>query len=120
MNAGFVVTTWKASVSTKNVNVVSTSMFVQVQRNPIEIHDSPTCRVAKIKNIDEFRRIKGSDFGFIVVFDGASNMLHQTNCTHLTDADFSNQEGNALHWFSTLALAEKSFNITPCAMCKPE
>lgn len=120
MNVGFVVTTQKVNVSTKSVNVASTSMFVQVQRNPIEIHPSPTHHVSKIKNIDEFRQIKGSNFGFIVIFDGASNMLHQTNCIDVTDSEFSNQEGNALHWFSTLALAEKSFNVTPCSACKPE
>jgi hypothetical protein len=120
VNVGFVVITQKASVSTKNANAASTSMFVRVQRNPIEIHPSPIHHVSKIKNIDEFRRIKGSDFGFIVIFDGASNMLHQTNCTNLTDSEFSNQEGNALHWFSTLALAEKSFNVTPCTACRPE
>jgi hypothetical protein len=76
--------------------------------------------MAKIQNIDEFNRIKESDFGFIVIFDGASNTLHQSKCGELTEEMFSNQDGNSLHWFSTIALAEKSFIITPCQLCKPE
>jgi hypothetical protein len=120
VNVGFVATIWKPNVSTKNASVASTSMFVQVRRNLIEIRDSPTSNVAKIRNIEEFKQIKGSDFGFIVIFDGASNMLHQSKCGNLNDDTFSNQEGNAFHWFSTLALAEKSFNVTPCIVCKPE
>ncbi len=76
--------------------------------------------MAKIQNIDEFKSIRKSDFGFIVVFDGASNMLHQSRCQELTEDRFSDSEGDSFHWFSTLALAEKSFNITPCHTCKPE
>jgi hypothetical protein len=76
--------------------------------------------MAKIQSIDEFKRIQESDFGFIVIFDGASNALHQSNCVDLTDEIFANQYGNSLHWFSTIALAEKSFNVTPCKDCKPE
>lgn len=76
--------------------------------------------MAKIQSIDEFKCIQESDFGFIVIFDGASNTLHQSYCENLTDEVFSNQDGNSLYWFSTIALAEKSFNITPCKDCKPE
>jgi hypothetical protein len=76
--------------------------------------------MAKIQNIDEFKSIKASDFGFIVIFDGASNTLHQSRCKNLTEEIFSNQDGNSLHWFSTIALAEKSFIVTPCDFCKPE
>jgi hypothetical protein len=76
--------------------------------------------MAKIQSTDEFKRIRESDFGFIVIFDGASNMLHQSDCDELTEDRFTNSEGNSFHWFSTLALAEKSFQITPCGVCKPE
>jgi hypothetical protein len=76
--------------------------------------------MAKIQNLDEFKRIKESDFGFIVIFDGASNTLHQSDCPSLTDEIFANQDGNSLYWFSTIALVEKSFIVTPCNSCKPE
>jgi hypothetical protein len=76
--------------------------------------------VAKIQTLEEFVMIKKSDFGFIVIFDGASNTLHQSRCENLTDDSFANQDGASLYWFSTLSLAEKSFNVTPCKHCKPE
>lgn len=75
--------------------------------------------MTKIKNIDEFKKIVKSDFGFIVIFDGASNILHQSRCKNLTDDNFSNQDGNSLYWFLTISLAEKSFIVTPCESCKP-
>jgi hypothetical protein len=116
-----VVITPKPSASTKSVNAASTFMFVRVQRSPIKIlfwiNDF---QMAKIQTIDEFKRIKESDFGFIVIFDGASNTLHQSRCENLTEDIFSNQDGNSLHWFSTIALAEKSYIITPCESCRPE
>jgi NAD-dependent SIR2 family protein deacetylase len=76
--------------------------------------------MVKIQNIDEFKSITGSDSGFVVIFDGASNTMHQTKCTNLTEDVFSNQDGNSLHWFSTIALAEKSFAVTQCESCKPK
>lgn len=76
--------------------------------------------MVKIQNIDEFKSITGSDSGFVVIFDGAANTLHQTKCTNLTSDVFSNQDGNSLHWFSTISLVEKSFGVTPCQSCKPE
>ncbi|MEW6043528.1 MAG: hypothetical protein AB1608_04645 [Thermoproteota archaeon] len=76
--------------------------------------------MAKIQSTDEFKRIRESDFGFIVIFDGASNTLHQSSCDELTEDRFTNSEGDSFHWFSTLALAEKSFHVTPCNVCKPE
>jgi len=76
--------------------------------------------MVKIQNIDEFKSITESDSGFVVIFDGAANTLHQTKCTSLTNDMFSNQDGNSLHWFSTISLAEKSFTVTQCESCKPK
>jgi hypothetical protein len=69
--------------------------------------------MVRIQNIDEFKSITESKFGFIVVFDGAANSLHQSKCPSLTDDTFSSQAENSLHWFSTILMAEKSFVVTP-------
>lgn len=76
--------------------------------------------MTKIQTIDEFKNIKKSEFGFIVVSDGATNTMHQSKCKDLGDSAYSNKDGNSLHWFSTIATAEKSFMITLCKECKPE
>lgn len=120
MSVEFAATILKPNVLTKNASVALTFMFVRVRRNPIEIPCLHIQSMAKIKNIDEFKLIRDGDFGFIVIFDGASNTLHQSNCSGLTDDTFANSDGSAFHWFATLAVAEKSFNITPCGTCKPE
>lgn len=73
--------------------------------------------MTKIQSIDEFKHIKDTDFGFIVVNDGTTNILHQSKCDTLADSKFPEQEH---HWFSTLTLAEKSFNVKICDTCKPE
>lgn len=76
--------------------------------------------MTKIKSLEEFKQIRDAEFGFIVAFDGASNVLHQSICNILTEDKFSTQDGTSHHWFATLALAEKSFNVTVCDSCKPE
>jgi hypothetical protein len=76
--------------------------------------------MTKIETAEEFKKIKELDFGFIVIFDYVSNIIHQSGCADLSRYDFSAQNNSSLHWFSSIMLAEKSFNIIPCQICKPE
>lgn len=76
--------------------------------------------MTKIQTIDEFNNIKKSEFGFIVVSDGATNTMHQSKCKNLDEGTYPNKDGFTLYWFSTIAIAEKSFMITPCKECNPE
>lgn len=107
----------KANVWQRSASVASTSMFVRVQKNPIKISTDQTRLLTKIQSLDEFKHIKNTDFGFIVVSDSVANVLHQSDCDSLLDANFSEHEH---HWFATLTLAEKSFNVKVCNSCKPE
>jgi len=109
----------KANASKKNASAASTFMFVRVRKNPIKISSSPVTFMTKIQNLEEFKQIRDTKFGFIVAFDGTANVLHQNTCNNLTDDKFSNQE-TSHHWFSSLALAEKAFTVTICNACKPE
>ena len=76
--------------------------------------------MTKIQNLEEFKQIIDAEFGFIVVSDGTSNVLHQNACDILSNDGFSGLEETTYNWFATLALAEKSFNVTICNICKPE
>jgi hypothetical protein len=75
--------------------------------------------LTKIQSLEEFKQIKSADFGFIVVSDDATPVLHQSSCSSLTEDKFADQSSTH-HWFATLTLAEKSFNVTICNICKPE
>lgn len=66
--------------------------------------------------MEEFRRIREIEFGLIVV-SNEINTLHQSNCQTLTDEDFVKSPH---YWFATISLAEKSFDVVICDICKPE
>lgn len=117
MNAGFVGITRKANVLPKNANAALTSMFVQVEKNPVKIITKQTELLTKIQTLEEFKQIKNADFGFIVISDDTAATLHQSKCANLREDEFPNCTH---HWFSTLTLAEKSFNVVICNVCKPE
>ena len=78
--------------------------------------------MVKISNVDEFNRIKESDFGFIVI-SGEKSVIHKPSCKSVNSDDFIKNESDIekFHWFSTISLAEKEFSqITSCQNCNPD
>ena len=81
--------------------------------------------MVKIQSIEEFNRIKESDYGLLVILDEKLNpMLHKTNCAQVTEENYLNHKKisneTKFHWFSSYSLAEKEFEcILACKKCKP-
>ncbi len=81
--------------------------------------------MVKIQSIEEFKRIKESDFGLLVVLDDKLNStMHKTNCSQVNDDSYlfskKNSSETKFHWFSSYSLAEKEFkNILVCKNCNP-
>ena len=78
--------------------------------------------MVKISNVDEFNRIKESDFGFIVILDNNS-IIHKPSCKSVKFDDFIKTKSTIekYHWFSTISLAEKGFSqMTLCQNCNPD
>ncbi len=78
--------------------------------------------MVKILSMDEFNRIKESDFGFIVISDDNS-IIHRPSCKSVKFDDFIKTKSviEKYHWFSTISLAEKEFSqITSCQNCNPD
>lgn len=83
--------------------------------------------MVRISNLEEYKRIKESDFGFLIIPDNSKDMvIHSPSCNLLGADDYIEQrekspESIELHWFSTIAMAEKKFDdIHACDKCKPE
>ena len=80
--------------------------------------------MVKIQSSEEFSSIKKTDFGYIIEAKNGSHTLHKTNCKSLSVENFidtsDEDSGTTYHWFSTIALVEKSFPDTiTCTQCKP-
>ncbi len=81
--------------------------------------------MVKIQSTEEFRRIKESNFGLLVILDDKLNpTMHKTNCSQVTvDSYFYSKKilgETKFHWFSSYSLAEKEFeNILVCKNCNP-
>ena len=81
--------------------------------------------MVKIQSTEEFRRIKESDYGLLVILDDKLNpTMHKTNCSQVTkDSYFYSKKilgETKFHWFSSYSLAEKEFeNILVCKNCSP-
>jgi hypothetical protein len=81
--------------------------------------------MVKIQSTEEFRRIKESDYGLLVILDDKLNpTMHKTNCSQVTkDSYFYSKKilgETKFHWFSSYSLAEKEFeNILVCKNCNP-
>jgi len=81
--------------------------------------------MVKIQSTEEFRRIKESDYGLLVILDDKLNpTMHKTNCSQITkDSYFYSKKilgETKFHWFSSYSLAEKEFeNILVCKNCNP-
>ena len=81
--------------------------------------------MVKIGNVDEFNRIKESEFGFILVSKNGECAIHKPQCTKITAEDFidsiKSDSPFSYHWFSTVALIEKEFSeIKSCDVCNPD
>lgn len=81
--------------------------------------------MVKIQSAEEFRRIKESDYGLLVILnDKLNSTLHKTNCIEVTEENFLHSKKSSseqkFFWFSSYSLAEKEFeNILVCKNCKP-
>ena len=81
--------------------------------------------MVKIQSTEEFRRIKESDYGLLVILDDKLNpFLHKTSCNQVTEKNYLQYQINSnepkFYWFSSYSLAEKEFeNIQVCKNCKP-
>ena len=81
--------------------------------------------MVKIQSTEEFRRIKESNYGLLVILDDKLNpTMHKTNCSQVTkDSYFYSKESSSktkFHWFSSYSLAEKEFeDILICKNCNP-
>ena len=81
--------------------------------------------MVKIQSIDEFKSIHESEFGFVIVANNGSKIMHKTKCEKVNLGEYV-ESTNAdsiveFHWFSTVALAEKSFpEISTCKICNPD
>ena len=81
--------------------------------------------MVKIQSTEEFRRIKESNYGLLVILDDKLNpTMHKTNCSQVTkDSYFYSKKilgETKFHWFSSYSLAEKEFeNILVCKNCNP-
>ena len=81
--------------------------------------------MVKIQSIDEFKSIHESEFGFVVIANNGSKIMHKTKCGKVNLEEYieSTNPNNIteFHWFSTVALAEKSFpEISTCKSCNPD
>lgn len=80
--------------------------------------------MVRIQSLDEFNSIKKSDFGYIIKVKTGSPTIHKTKCNSFNADNFIDsldaKSDTVFHWFSTIALVEKSFPDTiPCEQCKP-
>ena len=81
--------------------------------------------MVKIQSTDEFKSIHDSEFGFVIVANNGSKIMHKTKCEKV-NLDEYNESTNTdsiveFHWFSTVALAEKAFpEISTCKVCNPD
>ena len=81
--------------------------------------------MVKIQSIDEFKSIHDSEFGFLIIANNGSKIMHKTKCEKIILDDYIDSTKTdsivEFHWFSTVALAEKSFpEITACKICNPD
>ena len=81
--------------------------------------------MVKIQSAEEFRRIKESNYGLLVILDNKEiPTMHKTNCVQVTEDSYLDNKKSSneikFHWFSSYSLAEKEFeNILVCKNCNP-
>ena len=78
--------------------------------------------MVKIENIEELRKIKESNYGFVIIITYTKSIIHNTDCKLIFEQDFLRDGNNdsKYHWFSTYSLAEKELgDIKSCKLCNP-
>lgn len=78
--------------------------------------------MVKIEDIEELKKIKESNYGFVIITTNTKAVIHNTNCKLIFEQDFlkNSNKVSIYHWFSTYSLAEKKLgNIKPCKLCNP-
>ena len=77
--------------------------------------------MVKIESVDELKKIKESNFGFVIIQSESIPIIHTTNCKLIFENDFiKNKENSLYHWFSTYSLAEKELgDLQSCKLCNP-
>ena len=77
--------------------------------------------MVKIQSLEELRKIKESNYGFVIIFTKSMPIIHTTNCKLIFENDFiKNNDNLSHHWFSTISLAEKELgDIKSCKLCNP-
>ena len=78
--------------------------------------------MVKIENIDELKKIKESDYGFVIVVEDKP-IIHLSNCNVISEKDFQLKTNNSTiyHWFSTYSLAQTELgDLKSCNMCNPD
>lgn len=77
--------------------------------------------MVKIENVEELRKIKESNYGFVIILSESMPVIHTTNCKLIFENDFiKNNKVLAHHWFSSYALAEKELGeLKSCKLCNP-
>lgn len=81
--------------------------------------------MVKIQTDDEFNSINESEFGFVVIAHNGSKIIHKTKCEKVNlETYMESKKPDSIiecHWFSTVALAEKSFpELSGCKICNPD
>ena len=77
--------------------------------------------MVKIENVEELRKIKESNYGFVIIHSESIPVIHTTNCKLIFENDFiKNNKILPYHWFSSYALAEKELgDLESCKLCNP-
>ena len=77
--------------------------------------------MVKIESVEELRKIKESNYGFVIILSESMPVIHTTNCKLIFENDFiKNNKNITYHWFSTYFLAEKELtDIQSCKLCNP-
>ena len=77
--------------------------------------------MVKIESVEELRKIKESNFGFVILLSESMPIIHTTKCKLIFENDFlQNNKIQPHHWFSTLLLAEKELgDLKSCKLCNP-
>jgi len=74
-----------------------------------------------IESVEELRKIKESNFGFVIILSESMSIIHTTNCKLIFENDFlKNNKMQTYHWFSTHILSEKELgDLKSCKLCNP-
>ena len=77
--------------------------------------------MVKIESVEELKKIKESNYGFVIIETESAPVIHKTNCKLIFENDFiKNKQNSSYHWFSTYSLAEKELgDLQSCKLCNP-